>query len=81
MAVRNRAVRLQIMLDDEEVAAIEDWRFRQRMPSRAAAMREIIRRGLVAQGFKFANIGQKSSDFGVLRTAESDEKPVRKNGL
>lgn len=81
MAVRNRAIRLQIMLDDDEVTAIEDWRFKKRMPSRASAVREIIRRGLAAEGFKLANIGQKSSDFGVVSTPDADdEKPARKNG-
>jgi hypothetical protein len=80
MAVRNRAIRLQIMLDDDEVAAIEDWRFRKRMPSRASAVREIIRRGLAAEGFKLANMGQKSSDFGVISAPDADERPARKNG-
>lgn len=79
MANRNRAIRLQIMLDDDEVAAIEDWRFKKHMPSRAAAVREVIRRGLAAEGFKLANIGQKSSDYGVIATPESEEAPLRKN--
>ncbi|MGE0237684.1 MAG: hypothetical protein AB7F09_17820 [Parvibaculaceae bacterium] len=79
MTVRNRAIRLQIMLDDDEVAAIEDWRFRKRMPSRASAVREIIRRGLAAEGFTLANVGQKSSDYGVVATPRSTEKPPDKN--
>jgi hypothetical protein len=62
------------------VAAIEDWRFRKRMPSRASAVREIIRRGLAAEGFKLANVGQRSSDYGVVSTPESEEKTLRKNG-
>lgn len=74
MTVRNRAIRLQIMLDDDEVAAIEDWRFKKRMPSRASAVREIIRRGLAAEGFMFANAGQKSSDYGVVDKSESSAK-------
>ncbi len=41
-----RSEKLQLMLDQEELAAIEDWRFRNRMPSRAAAIRELLRRGL-----------------------------------
>ena len=44
-----RETRLQIMLDDEELAAIDDWRFKRRMPSRAAAIRELLRRGLQAE--------------------------------
>ena len=76
---RNRAVRLQIMLDDEEVAAIEDWRFRKRMPSRASAIREIIRRGLIAEGFTLAAAGQKSSDYGVIASPANHER-TRKIG-
>ena len=36
-----RGERLQIMLSPEELAAVDDFRFRQRMPSRAAAVREL----------------------------------------
>ena len=42
-----RTEKIQIMLDDGELAAIDDWRFERRLPSRAAAIRELIRRGLV----------------------------------
>ncbi len=45
----SRETRLQIMLDDEELAAIDDWRFKRRMPSRAAAIRELLRRGLAGR--------------------------------
>jgi hypothetical protein len=38
--------RLQIMLSPDELAALDDWRFTHRMPSRAAAVRELLRRGL-----------------------------------
>ncbi len=34
-----RGERLQIMLSPEELAAIDDFRFKHRMPSRAAAVR------------------------------------------
>lgn len=73
MPGRNRESRLQIMLDTSEEAAIEDWRFKKRMPSRAAAVRELIRRGLAAEGFILANVGQKSADYGVVSTPASDE--------
>ena len=39
-----RAERLQIMLSPEELQAVENWRFEKRMPSRAAAVRELLRR-------------------------------------
>jgi hypothetical protein len=46
-----RVERLQIMLTLDELAAIDDWRFGRRMPSRAAAIRELLRRGLAGEGF------------------------------
>jgi hypothetical protein len=45
-----REERLQIMLADEELNAVDDWRFDEHMPSRAAAIRELLRRGLAAEG-------------------------------
>ena len=62
---RQRGERLQIMLSDDELAALDDFRFRNRMPSRASAIREILRRGLGVAGTS-AKAGSKSSDFGVL---------------
>ena len=44
--MNNRDERLQIMLDAKELRALDDFRFRKRMPSRAAAVRELFRRGL-----------------------------------
>lgn len=67
-----RGERLQIMLTDGELRAVDDWRFSRRMPSRAAAVRELLRRGLAAEGFPSADSGSKSQDFGVI-TAETDE--------
>jgi hypothetical protein len=61
-----REERLQIMLRPDEIAALDEFRFNHRMPSRAAAIRELIRRGLSADGFTQADSGQKSSDFGIL---------------
>ena len=62
----NRGERLQIMLSREEVKALDDWRFQKRMPSRAAAVRELLRRGLSAEGFDVAGAGQKSKEYGVI---------------
>ena len=63
---REREERLQIMLNGEELVAVDDFRFKRRMPSRAAAVRELIKRGLSAEGFLSAAAGAKSSDYGVL---------------
>jgi hypothetical protein len=68
MVERARDGRLQIMLDDDELNAIDDWRFQMRMPSRAAAVRELLRLGLAAVG-QTAENGIQSKEFGVLRSA------------
>ena len=45
---RKRPKRLQFFLPPDENDAIDDFRFRTRMPSKAAAVRELLRRGLAA---------------------------------
>jgi len=64
-----RGERLQIMLTDRELEAVDNWRFNARMPSRAAAVRELLKRGLAAEGFAMADGGAKSQDFGVTDDA------------
>lgn len=71
-----RGERLQIMLTPEELRALDDWRFRLRMPSRAAAVRELLKRGLATEGFDAAISGRKSEDFGVTTgTAREKREP------
>lgn len=62
-----RDIRLQIMLSPDEMRALEDWRFSRRMPSRASAIRELLKRGLAADGFLVASEGSKSTDFGITK--------------
>jgi hypothetical protein len=50
VVVRTREERLQIMLSPEELSVVDDFRFKKRMPSRAAAVRELLKRGLSAEG-------------------------------
>jgi hypothetical protein len=66
MANRLRGERLQIMLSPEEVTVLDDFRFKKRMPSRASAVRELLKRGLAAEGFTAAAYGSKSSEYGVV---------------
>jgi len=66
MGELERGERLQIMLTDDELKAVDDWRFNARMPSRASAVRELLKRGLAAEGFDAAEQGTKSKDFGVV---------------
>lgn len=74
---REREERLQIMLSLRELTALDDFRFRNRMPSRAAAVREILRRGLGVDDGDPANAGTKSSEFGVLEAGQTVRQPRR----
>lgn len=65
MSNLTREERLQIMLTDAELTALDDWRFRHRMPSRAAAVRELLKRGLAAEGVEIAEGRIKSQDYSV----------------
>jgi hypothetical protein len=64
-STRLRGEHLAIMLDPEELAAVDDFRFTKRMPSRASAVRELLKRGLAAEGFSIAPVGAKSNEYGV----------------
>ena len=48
---------------------LDDFRFKSRMPSRASAVRELLKRGLASEGFDAAVFGAKSEDFGILENA------------
>ena len=69
-----REERLQIMLSPEELTAVDNFRFEHRMPSRAAAVRELFRLGLAAVGQVVVNTGIKSSEYGVLKAPKSATK-------
>jgi hypothetical protein len=74
----SREERLQIMLAPDELVAVDDFRFKKRMPSRAAAVRELLKRGLASEGFIGAPPGAKSSDFGVIgKMPAGRDKPAR----
>jgi hypothetical protein len=62
-----REERLQIMLAPEELKAVDNYRFQHRMPSRAAAVRELLRHGLGAVGAVLENAGVRSGDYNVLK--------------
>ena len=59
-----RGERLQIMLSPEELTVLDDFRFQHRMPTRAAAVRELLRLGLTVAPTD--GDGQKSSHYGVF---------------
>ncbi|HET7885310.1 MAG TPA: hypothetical protein VFL62_03700 [Bradyrhizobium sp.] len=60
-----RGERLQVMLAPEELEAIDDFRFKHRMPTRAAAVRELLKLGLTVLGTD-GGAGMKSSSYGVF---------------
>jgi hypothetical protein len=71
---QNRGERLQIMLGENELVLLDNFRFKSRMPSRASAVRELLKRGLAAEGFQAATFGAKSEDFGL----DGETPPGRK---
>ena len=60
-----RGERLQVMLSPEELATLDDFRFKHRMPTRAAAVRELLKLGLTVAPTN-AMAGVKSSNYGVF---------------
>lgn len=66
-----RTEKLQVMLNDYELKAIDDWRFNHRLPSRAAAIRELLSRGLQGNEFGDPEESKPSGAFGV--TTPPDE--------
>ena len=77
-----RGERLQIMMSPDELTVLDDFRFKQRMPSRAAAVRELLKRGLAVEGYAIAQAGAKSSDYGVIDSNADGGKPppARRSG-
>ena len=60
-----REERLQIMLSPRELSVVDDFRFEHRMPTRAAAVRELLKLGLASAGLVQGD-GAKSSNYGVF---------------
>ncbi len=65
-----RGERLQLMLEADELKALDDFRYANRMPSRAAAVRELLRRGLDGEGYRGDVTGARSGAFGVLKAPD-----------
>ena len=85
MTTGPRGERLQIMLTKGELTSLDSWRFSRHMPSRAAAVRELLRRGLSAEGFAISDGSTKSGDFSVvsdadLKTTKSGNGTARTKG-
>lgn len=65
-----RTEKLQVHLDDEELQAIDDWRFEHHMPSRSAAVRALLHVALKGRhGFAAKPVGTISSrEVGVVES-------------
>jgi hypothetical protein len=61
-----RTEKLQLMLNDEELTAIDDWRFDHRIPTRAATIRELVRRGLRSSEIREPTPSATTHDYGVI---------------
>lgn len=66
-----RDAKLTIPLNAEEVEIIDRWRFENRLPSRAAAARELIGRGIKAPPPDAAKAPLAARDVGVLASSLS----------
>ncbi len=76
MADITREERLQIMLSPEELEAVDTFRYQHRMPSRAAAVRELLQRGLRSSHTMIDGEGRKSSEFGVFSRGPGSHQEV-----
>ena len=73
----SRAERLQIIVTAEELTALDDWRFANRMPPRAAAIRELMKRGMAVrlEGDGASRAGRRSRDVRLV-----ERRPTAGNG-
>jgi hypothetical protein len=69
-----RGERLQVMLSPDELAVVDDFRFKHRMPTRAAAVRELLKFGLAAAA-EDGTAGVKSSDYGLFDRGPDGHTP------
>ena len=74
-----RGERLQIMLSPQEILHIEDFRIIIRMPTRAAAVRELLKLGLAAVATD-GGPGMQSSDFGVFSRGTDSHRTSNGSG-
>jgi hypothetical protein len=70
-----RGERLQVMLSPEELSALDDFRFKNRMPTRAAAVRELLKLGLTVAAPR-TDGGMKSSNYGVFSRGPDGHRQV-----
>ena len=79
MAHLTRETRLEIMLTADELKALDDWRFKCRLPSRASAVRELLKKGLAVEGITLVGSTKSSTDFGVIESPPRSGRKKRKS--
>ena len=70
---------MQVMLSPEELAIVDDFRFKHRMPTRAAAVRELLKLGLTVATMN-GGAGMKSSNFGVFNRGPAGHQDSEPDG-
>ena len=73
-----RGERLQIMLTPDELSLIDNFRYEHRMPTRAAAVRELLKMGLAAKSMN--GDGSRSSHYGVFDRGPDGHKRTDNDG-
>jgi hypothetical protein len=63
---------LSLPLDSQEYYAMEAWRLKSNLPNRTAAVKDLMRRGLAAEGFK---VDQDQSYRDWTKVAGAAENP------
>lgn len=69
---QKRTERLQLMLSDEELEAIDKWRYENMIPTRAAAIRELLRRGLLSRELDEPVPNAETGKYTVVDTDDTD---------
>jgi hypothetical protein len=67
---QGRGERLQIMLTGDELILLDGFRYKR------AAVRELLKRGLAAEGFGSAAFGSKSEEYGLSGKTPPGRKPI-----
>ena len=61
------------MISPDEMEVIDTWRYRQKIPTRAAAIRELLRRGLGADDLGEPSQNADSESYSVLPDAAQEQ--------
>ena len=81
MGELNRGERLQIMLMPEELRVIDTWRFAKRMPSRAAAIRELLKRGLLPTDLAKSRMARSRRTSLFFQTKQPSSAPLETSAI